>query len=65
MSKSELKVEYDAEMKPVSATCGACGEKMPAPPADLLSSADIIMWWSGQYLDHRAKKHSHGARVTE
>jgi len=32
MSRTELKIEYDAQMKPIRAICNGCGEKMPFPP---------------------------------
>ena len=58
---TELKIEYDDEMKPISATCIACGEKMPLPPAKLSNlndSADTIFWFSQRYIEHRKLKHS-------
>jgi hypothetical protein len=55
---TELKVIYDDKMKPICATCTGCGEKMPEPPADLQKSADIIMWLSQKYTEHRSLKHS-------
>ena len=58
MSKAELNIEYDSAMKPVSATCTGCREKMPNPPADTVHSADLIMWLSNQYIEHRKLKHS-------
>jgi hypothetical protein len=62
MSRTELKFEYDDEAKPISATCTACGEKMPKPPRDLQNSADIIMWSAEKYIGHRNLKHSHDDR---
>ena len=59
---SELKIEYIEDMKPVSATCGGCGENMPTPPAEVVNSADIIMWLSKQYVDHCRQKHSQDDR---
>ena len=41
---SELKIEYNDEMKPTSATCTGCGEKMPQLPSDLQSAADAVVW---------------------
>jgi|KBSMisStandDraft_5_1062788.scaffolds.fasta_scaffold29187_5 hypothetical protein len=58
MSRTELNVEYDGEMRPISATCTGCREKMPTPPADLIDPADIIVWLSNQYIEHRRLKHS-------
>lgn len=62
MNRSELKVDYDAEMNPVSASCNSCGERMPAPPEDLRNSSDIIAWFAGKYIDHRAQMHSQDDR---
>ena len=59
---SELKIEYDEAMKPISATCTGCGERMPLPPADLQNSADIIVWFSKEYIEHRKLKHSQDDR---
>jgi len=59
---TELKINYDAEMNPASASCTACGEKMPLPPVDLKNSADVIVWFSGKYIEHRSLKHSHDDR---
>jgi len=61
-SGTELKIDYNSEMKPVSASCTGCGEKMPLPPSDLRDSAEIIMWLSMAYLEHRKLKHSQGER---
>ena len=65
LSRTELKIEYDHTMMPVSATCSACSERMPQAPADLKTAADIIVWISGKYLDHRTMKHSNddGRRI--
>ena len=62
MYRTELKVNYDAEMKPVSGSCTACGEKMPKSPADLQNPADIIVWLSGKYIEHKRAKHSQDER---
>jgi hypothetical protein len=62
MYRTELKVEYNAEMKPTSASCTACGEKMPKSPADLENPADIIVWLSGKYIEHKRAKHSQDER---
>jgi len=59
---SELKIEYDEAMRPISVACTACGEKMPQPPSDLENAADIIMWLSEKYIEHRRLKHSHDDR---
>jgi len=62
MYRTELKVNYDAEMKPVSGSCTVCGEKMPKSPADLQTPAEIIVWLSGKYLEHKKQKHSNDER---
>lgn len=62
MYRTELKVNYDAEMKPVSGSCTACGEKMPKSPVDLKNSGDIIVWLSGKYIEHKKQKHSDDER---
>ena len=51
ISRTELEIEYAKdEMKPVSASCRACREKMLTPPSDLVNSAEIITWLSMVYL---------------
>jgi len=62
MSRTELKIDYGERMKPISAICTACGEKMLTPPADLENSADIIVWFSEKYVEHRRLKHSQDDR---
>jgi hypothetical protein len=62
MIRTELKIDYDDEMRPISATCTGCGEKMPKPPADLQDSADIVVWSSEKYIEHRKLKHSEDDR---
>jgi hypothetical protein len=62
MYRTELKVNYDATMKPVSGSCTACGDKMPKPIDTLENPADIIMWLSEKYIEHRELKHSNGER---
>jgi len=55
--RTELQFAYDENMRPVSATCTGCGEKMPMPPRTITDSADIVMWLSQRYLEHRKLKH--------
>lgn len=55
---TDLKVTYDGNMKPIRATCTGCGEKMPPPPPNLQKSADILMWLSEKYTEHRSLRHS-------
>jgi len=62
MTRTELKFEYDDHARPISATCAACGERMPEPPPDLQNPADIIVWTSEKYIEHRKLKHSQDER---
>jgi len=50
MYRTELNLNFDAEMKPVSDSCTACGEKMSRSAADLRDSAEIIVSLSGKYI---------------
>ena len=58
MTRTELRITYDGMMMPISGTCSGCGEMMPLPPANLQNSADVIVWLSGKYIEHRSLKHS-------
>ena len=62
MYRTELKVSYDPEIKPVSGSCTVCGEEMPKSPADLQNPTDIIVWLSDKYIEHKKVKHSHDDR---
>jgi hypothetical protein len=55
--RTELRFAYDHNMRPFSATCTGCGEKMPISPSIIKDSADIVMWLSQRYLEHRKLKH--------
>jgi hypothetical protein len=55
--RTELRFVYDENMRPISATCTACGERMPKPDPALENSADIIMFFSKKYFEHRNLKH--------
>ena len=55
---SELVFIYDAEMRPVSAKCSLCGQLMQPPPSTLLDAADMVLWLSQQFLEHKRIKHS-------
>jgi hypothetical protein len=35
---------------------------MPRPPADIVNSADIILWFSVKFIEHRRLKHLHEDR---
>ena len=62
MSKAELEIDYDQEMKPISAMCTACREMMLEPPADIVNSADIVLWLSVKFIEHRRLNHSQDDR---
>ena len=53
----ELAIRYDHNLHPVAAYCSSCGLKMPTPPSDLHDSADIILWFSDHFIEHRKEKH--------
>ena len=54
---TELSFVYDPEMRPVSARCSVCGQLMPTPPSTLRDAADMVMWLSQQFLEHKRLKH--------
>ena len=54
---TELVFTYDENMKPLWAQCSRCGEHMPLPPLNLEDTADIFLWFSGQFLEHKKRKH--------
>jgi len=56
--RTELRFVYDDNMRPIGATCSVCGEKMPNPDPALNDSADIIMWFSQEYVAHKNEKHA-------
>jgi hypothetical protein len=56
--RTELRFDYDEKMRPISGTCTGCGEKMPTPPCTINDSADIVMWLSQRYLEHRKIQHA-------
>jgi hypothetical protein len=55
--RTELAIIYDDDMLPVSAACKHCGEGMPKPDAGFESAAEMILWFSVQFLEH--KRHWH------
>jgi len=55
--RTELAISYDDDLLPVSAACTHCGEKMPKPVAGLDFPADIILWFSARFLEHKRLKH--------
>ncbi len=62
---SELSFIYDPELRPVSAKCSVCGQLMPPPPSMLLDAADMVMWLSKQFLEHKRLNHPELARPSE
>ena len=54
---AELAIRYDENLRPVSAQCSSCGLHMPPPPSDLHDTADIILWLSDHFIEHRKQKH--------
>jgi hypothetical protein len=55
--RTELRFAYDENMIQISATCTGRGEKMPTPPCTIKDSAEIVLWLSQRYLEHRKLKH--------
>jgi hypothetical protein len=71
-NRSELVFEYDATSFVTSAHCSICGEKMPAPDVNLRQSADRVMRFAQQFLEHKNQRHAsdagrrfRGARVMD
>jgi hypothetical protein len=54
----ELVIRYDHDLRPKSAQCSSCGHPMPPPPPDFDDSADIVQWFSNQFIEHRKEKHA-------
>ncbi|MBS1806155.1 MAG: hypothetical protein JST28_22660 [Acidobacteria bacterium] len=55
--KTELVFSYDSMMRPTSAKCRLCGQMMPKPGTELNSSADIVLWVSERFLEHKRLEH--------
>jgi hypothetical protein len=60
--RPELAFNYDRDMRPVSAQCSLCGEKMPPLPPDVRLPGDVIVWLSRRFLDHKKLKHTGGGK---
>jgi hypothetical protein len=60
--KTELRFVYDENMRPISATCTGCAEQMPKPDPVLENAADIILFFSKEYIEHRKRKHAQDDR---
>lgn len=56
--RPDLQFTYDGHGKPVAAKCSLCGLTMPLPPGDLDRPADVIVWLSRRYIEHKAEIHS-------
>jgi hypothetical protein len=63
--RTELAIVYNSDMFPVSASCTHCGEEMPKPDACLEFPADIVLWFSLQFLEHKRLKHPNSHRSDE
>jgi hypothetical protein len=55
--RTKLTFIYDAEMRPVAAKCTRCDRLMLPPPSTLHDAADIVMWLSQRFLEHKRLKH--------
>lgn len=56
--RPDLEFTYDKQGQPVAAKCSLCGATMPMPPADLELPADVIVWLSRRYIEHKAEIHA-------
>lgn len=56
--RTDLKFDYSGEISPISAICLACGERMPTPPPSLRDPAEIVLWLSENYLEHKKLTHA-------
>jgi len=55
--RTELSFTYDATMRPISALCSLCGQPIPSPPSNLSNVADIVMYMSLGFLEHKRLNH--------
>lgn len=56
--RSELAFGYDKNSFPISANCRRCGEEMPKCDPSVIDSAEAVLWFAQQYLEHKLKKHA-------
>jgi len=56
--RSELAFAYDKNSFPISANCRRCGEEMPKCDPSVIDSADVVLWFAQQYLEHKLRKHA-------
>ncbi|WP_162601897.1 hypothetical protein [Occallatibacter savannae] len=54
---AELTLRYDNNLHPVSAQCSACGQLMPDPPPEVIDAPDVILWFSGHFIEHKRRHH--------
>jgi hypothetical protein len=55
--RTELAFSYDKNVRPISARCTRCNAEMPPPGRDLALPADVVMWFSQQFLEHKRLNH--------
>jgi len=55
--RPELSFIYDPEMRPVSARCSLCGQLIQPPPSTVLDAADMVVWLSQQFIEHKRLRH--------
>ena len=53
----QLIIEYDMHLKPISAKCSLCKEKMPLMESTLVSTSEIDKWFQIQFELHKRRKH--------
>jgi hypothetical protein len=53
----ELILGYEEDGAPSSAVCSACGQQMPDPPLDALSSSERYAWYTLQFQNHLCQRH--------
>jgi hypothetical protein len=55
--RTELAISYDGDLFPISAACTYCGEQMPKLAKDAKTAAEIILWCSVRFPEHKNLKH--------
>ena len=60
----ELIVGYGPDQFPVAAVCYACGAGMPRPDPALITSAEVVTWFSQAFAVHKEMKHADQSQVT-
>jgi len=64
-TRSELAIAYDRYFYPLAASCTCCGERMPDPPKAIGMAADVVLWFSQQFLEHKKRKHPDSSKNTD